>query len=109
MGKDSFSSKLEGFSPIELNVLDYSPERGSNIAPHFDDFWIWGERIFGLSLLSGTVMTFVSPDLETEIEIEVPRRSIYLISGTSRSNWMHGIKSEHIAERRVVCTLREIA
>ena len=42
---------MEGFQPIELNILEYSPERGSHIAPHFDDFWIWGERIIGLNLL----------------------------------------------------------
>ena len=47
-----------GFQPTELNVLEYDEDRGSNISPHFDDFWLWGERIIGINLLTDTVMTF---------------------------------------------------
>jgi hypothetical protein len=43
---------------VEVNVLEYDQERGSNIAPHMDDLWLWGERIFGINLLAETVITF---------------------------------------------------
>lgn len=46
--------------------------------------------------------------IDVEIEVLIPRRSLYLISRTSRTDWMHGIKAEHIIGRRMVCTLREI-
>ena len=49
---------LLDFNPVELNLLEYNEQRGSNIAPHFDDFWLWGERIVGINLLSDSVMTF---------------------------------------------------
>ena len=52
---------MAGFCPIEVNILSYSNERGSNIASHFDDFWLWGERIIGVNLLSDTVMTYSRP------------------------------------------------
>ena len=73
---------MKGFRPIELNILEYQAERGSHIAPHFDDFWIWGERIIGLNLLEDTVMTFYKDSIE--IELKIPRRSLYLISGEAR-------------------------
>ena len=75
--KDDLSSEevaivVEGLEPVEVNVLEYKEDRGSNIAPHMDDFWLWGERIFGLNLLSDTVMTFTKDNIE--IEFPVKRR-----------------------------------
>lgn len=98
---------VSGFEPVEVNVLEYHEERGSNIAPHMDDLWLWGERIFGLNLLSETVMTFTKDNVE--LEFPVKRRQLYLISGASRLEWMHGIKAEHIKGRRMVCTIRELS
>ena len=49
---------INDFEPVELNILEYDQKRGSNIAPHFDDFWLWGEKIIGINLKSDTVMTF---------------------------------------------------
>ncbi|CDW82057.1 alpha-ketoglutarate-dependent dioxygenase alkb homolog 4 [Stylonychia lemnae] len=102
---------LKDFKAIELNVLEYDQERGSNIAPHKDDFWLWGERIIGINLLEDTVMTFTREIHDQLVEIMVPikRRQLYLISGQSRFDWMHGIKSEHIKGKRVVCTIREFS
>ena len=75
--KDDLSSEevamvVQGFEPVEVNVLEYKEDRGSNIAPHMDDFWLWGERIFGLNLLSDTVITFTKDNVE--IEFPVKRR-----------------------------------
>ncbi len=92
---------------MEVNILEYEEARGSNIAAHMDDLWLWGERIFGLNLLSNTVMTF-QKDI-VEIEVPVLRRALYLIAGKSRFEWMHGIKAEHITGKRMVCTIRELS
>uniref|UniRef100_H3AG79 AlkB homolog 4, lysine demethylase n=1 Tax=Latimeria chalumnae TaxID=7897 RepID=H3AG79_LATCH len=48
---------LEGFKPVEQCNLDYSPMRGSAINPHFDDSWLWGERLISLNLLSDTILS----------------------------------------------------
>ncbi len=72
LGSDEVSKVVKGLEPVEVNVLEYREERGSNIAPHMDDFWLWGERIFGLNLLSETIMTFTKDNIE--IEFPVKRR-----------------------------------
>ena len=92
-----------------MNILEYEEVKGSNIAPHFDDFWVWGERIFGCNLLSDTVMRFSRPDGDKRvIEVPIPRRSLYLLSGSSRTMWQHGIDESDIHGRRLVVTLREL-
>ncbi|KAM4699102.1 alpha-ketoglutarate-dependent dioxygenase alkB homolog 4 [Discoglossus pictus] len=51
---------LEGFMPVEQCNLDYNSDRGSGIDPHFDDSWLWGERLVSLNLLSQTVLTMTN-------------------------------------------------
>ena len=58
----NFNQKLSTFCPIEVNVLCYEMAKGANLASHFDDFWLWGERIIGVNLLSDTVMTYTRPE-----------------------------------------------
>ncbi|XP_010145948.1 PREDICTED: alpha-ketoglutarate-dependent dioxygenase alkB homolog 4, partial [Eurypyga helias] len=48
---------LGDFLPVEQCNLDYTPARGSAIDPHFDDWWLWGERLVSLNLLSKTVLS----------------------------------------------------
>ncbi|KAL2297274.1 hypothetical protein Nmel_016570, partial [Mimus melanotis] len=59
---------LSGFLPVEQCNLDYRPERGSAIDPHFDDWWLWGERLVSLNLLSKTVLS-MSCDSEDTIQL----------------------------------------
>ncbi|XP_007421841.1 alpha-ketoglutarate-dependent dioxygenase alkB homolog 4 [Python bivittatus] len=59
---------LEGFSPVEQCNLDYDPERGSAIDPHWDDWWLWGERLVSLNLLSETVLS-MSCDSEDSLQL----------------------------------------
>ena len=100
---------METFEPIEVNILSYEESKGSNIASHFDDFWLWGERIIGLNLLSDTVMTYIKPDdPSVTIQVPIPRRSLYLMSETSRNEWQHGIHAEDIHGSRLVVTVREL-
>ncbi|KFP74950.1 Alpha-ketoglutarate-dependent dioxygenase alkB 4, partial [Apaloderma vittatum] len=77
-GLPSFSEKivarlkacpvLGSFLPVEQCNLDYVPERGSAIDPHFDDWWLWGERLVSLNLLSRTVLS-MSCDSEDSIQL----------------------------------------
>ncbi|XP_070788183.1 alpha-ketoglutarate-dependent dioxygenase alkB homolog 4 [Pituophis catenifer annectens] len=59
---------LESFSPVEQCNLDYAPERGSAIDPHWDDWWLWGERLVSLNLLSDTVLS-MSCDSEDNLQL----------------------------------------
>ena len=48
---------LQDFYVVEQCNLEYLPERGSHIEPHFDDDWLWGERLVTLNLLSDSWLT----------------------------------------------------
>ncbi|GBM82513.1 Alpha-ketoglutarate-dependent dioxygenase alkB 4 [Araneus ventricosus] len=177
---------LSDFKPVELCHLDYSPDRGSAIDPHLDDFWIWGERLVTINLASSTVLTLSPANLENckctvecrkvftdqkiskenikqneepicehklpafdtclhldskhsvditskvidsqdlirdmcsvyrrnsnealvEIQVELPPRSLFILAGCSRCNWLHGIKRQAITSRRLAMTFRELA
>ncbi len=87
---------LEDYAPVECLFLEYEPEKGAHIDPHFDDNWLWGECIMSLSLLSDSVMTLsreTSARLE-EIPINIPARSLLVLSGESRHELKHSIKKE---------------
>ncbi|XP_068126367.1 alpha-ketoglutarate-dependent dioxygenase alkB homolog 4 [Hyperolius riggenbachi] len=56
---------LEGFLPVEQCNLDYNSDRGSAIDPHFDDSWLWGERLVSLNLLADTVLTMTHSSTDT--------------------------------------------
>lgn len=116
---------LHDFKIVELAVLEYQKHIEANLDPHFDDFWMWGpryhsqnnlRRIVGVSILSDCVMTFSQQckdakgkDVLIEIDVVIPRKSLYVMEGKSRYEWKHGIKSECIHERRVSFTLRELS
>ncbi|KAG8343377.1 alpha-ketoglutarate-dependent dioxygenase alkB 4-like protein [Trypanosoma vivax] len=99
---------MKRYQTIEVSVLEYSTKCGSSIDPHIDDTWLWGDRIGGLNLLEDVVLTLVDSK-GTVATVFVPRRSFFLLSGESRYNWMHGIRSEDIKSRRISMTFREFA
>lgn len=153
---------LERFLPVEQCNLDYNSDRGSAIDPHYDDSWLWGERLVSLNLLSDTVLTMTSsstdtlqllssgslsgepngildlnvnysshlnnaqcvlqdstahsgtrtaqvPCTEVEVAICLPRRSLVVLYGEARYRWKHAISREHIKQRRVCSTFRELS
>ncbi|XP_076867248.1 alpha-ketoglutarate-dependent dioxygenase alkB homolog 4 [Brachyhypopomus gauderio] len=107
---------LAGFTPVEQCNLDYSPERGSAIDPHFDDSWLWGERLVTVNLLSDTVVT-MSLDRgwgdmgrgEVRVAVGLPRRALIVLYGEARHRWKHAVYRNDIHSRRVCCTFRELS
>ena len=103
-------SCLTGFVPVELCNLEYLPERGSAIDPHFDDWWLWGERLVTLNLLSDTVLTFVDDSRPTlSVLVALPRGSLVVVSGPARYKWKHAIQRRHVTSRRIAMTFRELS
>ena len=107
---------LSNFMPIELCNLEYDQSRGSSIDPHFDDFWVWGERLVTLNYLSDTTLTLTRPQgtecdalREVEVRIRMRRRSLLVLSSDARTEWMHCIKREDIRGRRIATTWRELS
>ena len=98
------------FIPVEQCHLEYTPERGSAIDPHFDDFWLWGDRLVTINLLSDTFLYFTCdehPDIE--VKVLMPQRCLIVVSGEARQKWKHGIHRSDIHSRRLAVTLRELS
>ena len=75
---------FNSYNPVEFCNLEYTPETGSAIDPHFDDKWVWGDRLISISTLSDSVITFYSQDLSIQVALPLPRRSFLGFWGTSR-------------------------
>lgn len=107
----NYSQQLNNFVPVEFCILEYTPERNSYIRPHYDDKWIWGDRLITVNLLSDTVLRltkeFKVPPYE--IVIKMPARSLLIIHGEARYDWHHSINRYDIKSRRVAMTWREFS
>lgn len=101
---------LSDFKPVELCNLEYSAERGASIDPHFDDFWLWGERLVTLNLLSDSVLCFTNDDVPgTEVHVPMFQRSLLVVYGPARNKWKHAIHRCDIKDKRIAVTLRELS
>lgn len=103
--------QLGNFVPVEFCILEYTPERNSYIRPHYDDTWIWGDRLVTVNLLSETTLRLtreynIPP---YEIAIKMPARSLVIVHGDARYNWHHSIKRHDIKSRRIAMTWREFS
>lgn len=107
----NYPDLFNDFVPVEFCLLEYTPERGSYIRPHFDDKWIWGDRLITINLLSDTILRltreFNIPPYE--IAINMPARSLLVLKGEARYDWHHSINRYDIRARRIAMTWREFS
>ncbi|CAH8493986.1 unnamed protein product [Schistosoma turkestanicum] len=120
------------FLPVELCNLEYKSDRGACIVPHYDDSWLWGNRLVTVNLSGDTYLTFTLPTndivdgISHELKriqsyvpnisrgsfcVRVPlnRRSLVVVSGPARYIWQHEIRSSDIPTRRIAMTFRELS
>ncbi len=70
--------------------LEYSPERGAAIDAHFDDFWLWGERLVTVNMLSGTWLSMTCQERpDVVIHVPMPRRSLIAVYGEARYTYYY--------------------
>jgi alkylated DNA repair dioxygenase AlkB len=105
---------LERF-PENCVINEYIPPLG--IGPH-RDYGAFGPTIACVSLGSDIVLDLTHPGRELKVPVTVPARSLWVLTGEARSEWLHGIASrltDVIAgerrkrERRVSVTFRTAA
>ena len=84
VGRINSLKTFNAFKPVEFCNLEYSAENGASIDPHFDDKWVWGDRLISISTLSDSVITFFSQDLSVQVALPLPRRSFLGFWGSSR-------------------------
>lgn len=117
---------------MELCCLDYRRSRASQIVPHLDDEWLWGEALVTLSLMSSSALTFEleyrpddafhrqlvalcpptavsAQDLQLVVAVPMPARSLTVTTGESRHTWRHSVRPEHVGERRLALTFRDLS
>ncbi|RUS89757.1 hypothetical protein EGW08_002460 [Elysia chlorotica] len=103
-------TELSDFDPVELCNLEYCSERGAHIDPHFDDAWLWGERLVTLNLISDSTLSFTSDKLpSSEVRVPMPLLSLVIVEGAARHCWKHGISRGDITGRRLAMTFRELS
>ncbi len=76
-----------------VHVLDLQPEPSGRIDNHVDSVKFSGEVVAGLSLLSPAVMRLRHETSDRVVDLFLPERSLYILSGESRYNWGHAIVS----------------
>ncbi len=115
------SEKLqkEGHTPEvadQVIVNEYLP--GQGISSHIDCEPCFKDTIVSLSLGSGCVMNLTkASDKTKKIPIWLEPRSLVVLSGEARSEWLHGIAArkwdewngqKHERKRRVSLTFRKV-
>lgn len=106
---------LDAFVTTDAFVLRYEPARASNLDPHVDDTWAYGELILDLALEGDGCMTFLDGDPQAGVErpfvcvrAPLPARSMALLFGPARYDWWHGIRARDVRSRRTSITLRTL-
>jgi alkylated DNA repair dioxygenase AlkB len=100
--------------PDQVIINEYVP--GEGIKPHKDRAY-YENQICGVNLGSGCIMRFIKGKNEEVIDVEIPRRSVYVMQDDARKKWKHAIpprKKDKIdgnlkhRERRVSVTYRKV-
>lgn len=100
--------------PDQVIVNEYVPGKG--IVPHKDRNY-FDNQICGVNLGSGCIMRFTKTSSKEFVDIEIPRRSVYVMQDDARYKWKHSIpprKKDTVdgnvqhRERRVSITYRKV-
>jgi alkylated DNA repair dioxygenase AlkB len=100
--------------PDQVIINEYVPGKG--IKPHKDRAY-FENQICGVNLGSGCIMRFIKTSGGEVIDVEIPRRSLYVMQDEARYKWQHAIpprKKDKVdgniqhRERRVSITYRKV-
>ena len=106
--------KLLILQPDQVIINEYVP--GEGIKPHKDRAY-YENQICGVNLGSGCIMRFIRGANLEVVDVEIPRRSLYIMQDDARKKWSHGIaprKKDKIngnvqqRDRRVSITYRKV-
>ena len=114
-----YKLEKEGYMPGGIDqviVNEYQP--GQGISSHIDCEPCFRDTIVSLSLGSGCVMDFTNKlDKKKKISVWLAPRSIVVLSGEARYDWLHGIAArkwdewgdhKYVRQRRVSLTFRKV-
>jgi len=114
LSQELAEQKILEYQPDQVIINEYSP--GQGIRPHKDRNY-FDNQICGINLGSGCVMKFKKIAGGDVIDVEIPRRSLYVMQDEGRYKWNHSIpprKKDKIdgnvqhRERRLSITYRKV-
>ena len=76
---------------------------------HTDHPETYGNIIIGLSLLGDATLRFREKKSGREVGVNIPRGSLYFMTGSSRKDWEHGMYSGDCKEKRISITYRIVS
>ena len=114
LSEEIVAQKIIDQQPDQVIINEYSP--GQGIRPHKDRNY-FDNQICGINLGSGCVMKFIQLKGGDVVDVEIPRRSLYVMQDEARYKYNHAIpprKKDTIEgnikhrERRVSITYRKV-
>lgn len=118
---DPFGERLKSLGiiqkmPEQMIINEYLP--GQGITPHTDKVHCFGDYVAAVNLGSGIVMNFTPRNKREEVvEVYVRPRSVYVMTGPARFDYLHSIQSREMdvvngrtirRKKRVSVTLRTV-
>lgn len=106
--------KIVSIQPDQVIINEYVP--GQGIRPHKDRNY-FENQICGVNLGSDCIMRFIKGSGKDVVDVEIPRRSLYVMQDEARYKWKHSIpprKKDLVdgnlqhRERRVSITYRKV-
>ncbi len=114
LSKNLVEQQVLSMQPDQVIINEYPP--GEGLRPHKDRNY-FENQICGVSLASGSVMRFIKIAGGDVVDVEVPRRFVYVMQDDARYRWYHSIPSrkkdvvegqvKH-RERRLTITYRKV-
>jgi alkylated DNA repair dioxygenase AlkB len=114
LSQEIVTQKILINQPDQVIINEYVP--GEGIKPHKDRNY-YDNQICGVNLGSGCIMRFIKGKNLEVIDVEIPRRSLYIMQDDARKKWKHAIpprKKDKVdgnlqhRERRVSITYRKV-
>jgi alkylated DNA repair protein alkB family protein 8 len=106
--------KIVSLQPDQVIINEYAP--GEGLRPHKDRNY-FENQICGVALGSGCTMRFIKMAGKDVVDVEVPRRYVYVMQDDARYKWYHSIppRKKDIVdgtvkhrERRLSITYRKV-
>lgn len=114
LSENIVEQKILTIQPDQVIINEYAP--GEGLRPHKDRNY-FENQICGVNLGSGCIMRFIKISGGDVVDVEVPRRSVYVMQDEARYKWNHSIpprkkdvvdgKVKH-RERRLSITYRKV-
>ena len=95
---------MPGAEVLPVHVLELAAD--GVIGRHVDHVEYSGGTIAGLSLVSSAVMTLHHEGTDAALDLTLPPRSLYALSGAARYEWGHSLVP---AGRRIAMLFRDRA